>query len=203
MFECLVTQQIFTHQYENGMALVAEAMPYVESAAFALVVPSGCARDPQDAMGLSNLTCEMLQRGCGSRDSHQFVEDLELLGVDSSASVSVVHCSFGGAMPAESLLEALAIHADLVRRPHLPAEQLEDARMVCVQEVRALEDDLAQKLMHELSMLRYPDPWGRASQGKLDMVENIQLDQVRRYFETLYRPNGTILSVAGKVEKAR
>ena len=195
-----MTQQIFSHEFDNGMVLVAESMPYLESAAFALVVPSGCSRDPANRLGLSNFTCEMLQRGCGARDSHQFIEDLELLGVDSSASVSTVHCSFGGAMPAESLSEALAIHADLVRRPHLPEDQLDDARLVCLQEVRAIEDDLPQKLMLELSALRYPDPWGRSSPGNIDSVESIQLDEIVRFFKNYYRPNGTILSVAGKID---
>mgnify|MGYP001818454310 CR=1 FL=1 len=107
-------QSIQIHQYENGLVLLAENMEWLESAAFSIAVPAGCARDPHQLLGLANLTGEMLQRGCGGRDSHQFVNDLENLGVDHSASVSTVHASYGGATTADKLDQALSIYADLM-----------------------------------------------------------------------------------------
>ena len=107
-------------------------MPWLESVAFAMLLPAGVRYDPDHRAGLANLTCEMVQRGCGKRNSRQFVEDLENLGVDRSASVSNAHTSFGGAMPAERLSMALQIYADLVQRPLLPSDQLEDSRQVCL-----------------------------------------------------------------------
>lgn len=191
---------IHTHRFENGLVLVAELMDWLESAAFSLLVPAGCSRDPADRLGLANLTCEMAQRGCGSRDSRQFVEDLELLGADTSASVSTVHCSYGGAMPAESLLETLSIYADLVRRPHLPPDQLDDARQVCIQEIRAIEDDLPQKAFQELRRLQYGSPFGRSACGTIEGVESVSADELARFFSDTYRPQGAILSVAGKFD---
>ncbi len=173
-------------------------MDWLESAAFSLLVPAGCSRDPDDRLGLASLTCEMAQRGCGSRDSRQFVSDLEMLGADTSASVATAHCSYGGAMPAESLLETLAIYADVVQRPHLPSDQLEDARQVGIQEIRSIEDDLAQKAFQELRSLHYGNPFGRSSPGTLAGIEAAVEDDVRQFFQTTYRPNGALLSVAGK-----
>jgi len=145
-----VTQKIHSHAFDSGLTLVAEEMPWLESAAFALLMPAGCAYEPADKLGLASLTCEMSQRGAGKRDSRQFLADLENLGADSSASVSVAHTSVGGAMPAESLPQVLSIFSDLVQRPHLPEDQLEDARLGLLQEVKAIEDDLAQKTMRQL-----------------------------------------------------
>jgi predicted Zn-dependent peptidase len=196
----LVKQEIQTHEFENGLVLVAQSMPWLESAAFALLVPSGCSRDPADQPGLGNFLCEMIQRGCGTRDSRQFVEDLELLGADTSASVSNAHMSFSGAMPAESLFEALEIYSDLIASPHLPADQLEDSRLVCLQEIRSIEDDLASRAMNELRARHYGDPYGRASQGTVAAIEGIGLDEIRRHWEVVFQPKGAILSVAGKVD---
>ncbi|MFV1964610.1 MAG: M16 family metallopeptidase [Pirellulaceae bacterium] len=198
-----MTQELLTRSFGNGLALVVEPMPWLESTAFTLLVPAGCARDPESRFGLANLTCEMVQRGCGERDSRQFVEDLEMLGVESSASVTVAHSSFSSAMPAENLYDALSIHADSVRRPHLAEDQFEDSRLVCLQEVYALEDDLAHKVMLELRRRRYPDPYGRASQGTETSLAGTSLDDVRKLVAETYRPNGAILSVAGKVDWPR
>jgi predicted Zn-dependent peptidase len=198
-----MTQKINSHALSNGLTLVAEEMPWLESAAFAILLPAGCAYEPAEKLGLASLTCEMAQRGAGKRDSRQFLADLENLGADSSAGVSIAHSSFGGAMPAESLPQVLSIFADLIRRPHLPEDQLEDARLGCLQEVKAIEDDLAQKTMQQLRLAHYAEPWGRSSQGTEATVNSMTIDDVRQYYQRLYSPRGAILSVAGKIDWPR
>jgi predicted Zn-dependent peptidase len=195
-----VNQEIYTHQLANGLVLAAEAMPWLESAAFALLLPAGCARDPAKRLGLANLTCEMVQRGCGARGSRKFVEDLEMLGADTSAGILPSHTTFAGAMPSDSLHEVLEIYADVVRRPQLPPDQLEDAQQVCIQEIRAAEDDLAQTAMTELRQRHYGDPWGRATHGVVEEVSSTQLGDIEQDIAHHYRPNDTILSVAGKFD---
>lgn len=194
-----MSNNILIHQYDNGLVLVAEVMDWLESAAFSFLVPGGCSRDPLGKEGLSNFTCEMVQRGCGERDSRQFVDDLDNLGVDRGASVSNAHSSYGGAMLAENLNATLSIYADLLRRPHLPEQQMDEGLMVCLQELRAVDDDLGQKLMINLRQQQYPDPWGRACQGTLEALHSITVSDVQRQFESTYRPNGAVLSVAGKI----
>lgn len=194
------SQKIHVHRLANGLTLVAEEMDWLESAAFALLTPAGCAFEPANKLGLSSLLCEMVQRGCGERDSRQFVNDIENLGADVSASTSVSHTSFGGAMPKESLHAVLSIYADLVQRPHLPEDQLEDARLSCLQEVRAMEDDLSQKVMLELRRRFYAEPWGRSSPGTVATLESITQADVRQCFEQGYIASGSILSVAGNID---
>lgn len=192
-------QKIYSHQLANGLTLVAEEMDWLESAAFALLLPAGCAFEEEKKLGLGNLTCEMVQRGAGRRDSRQIVADLENLGADTSSSVSIAHTSFGGAMPAESLFPVLGIYGDMVQRPHLPDDQVDDARLTCLQEVRAIEDDLAQKLMLTLRMRHYADPWGRGPHGSEETVSSLNRADVERHFQSRYMPRGAILSVAGKI----
>jgi predicted Zn-dependent peptidase len=142
----------------------------------------------------------MALRGAGERDSHRFIEDLDNLGVERSESVSDSHTSYSGATLAANLPRALAIYADVVRRPHLPGEQLEAGRQVMLQELRAVEDEPSQKVMLELRRRHYPDPWGRPSQGELEAVETASIDEIRRFHGSHYRPNGTILGVAGRFD---
>lgn len=195
-----MANQVHIHQFDNGLTLLAEPMEWLESAAFSLLVKAGAARDPGEQHGLGNFVCEMVQRGCGGRSSREFVEELELLGVDSSGSVSNIHSSFGGAMLAEKLDDALTIYADVVRNPQLDADQLEDARSVCVQDVRAHDDDLAHKVMVELRHQRYPDPYSRVNYGTLEAIGAITLDDIQQHFKNHYKPDSAILSVAGKID---
>ena len=193
-------QDVHQHTFENGLTLVAQSMPWLASAAFSLYVPAGCRFDPADKIGTANFVCEMVQRGCGKSDSRQFIESLDMLGVDYHSSAGVYHTHFGGAMPAAQLLDALSIYADVLRRPHFPDDQLEDGRMVCFQEIRAIEDDISQRTYIALRKHHYGDPDGRISQGTTESVQAITMDDLKRFFQERYQPDGLILAVAGKID---
>ena len=191
---------ILSHIFPNGLVLVAEPIKSLQSAAFTLLVPAGCSRDPKSLSGLSGFTCEMTLRGAGKRGSRQFIADLDHLGVERGESVSPSHASYSGATVAVNLREALAIFADVLQRPHLPDDQIEAGRQVMLQELQTVEDDPAQKTMLELRRQHYPAPWGQPSHGNRESLEAISIDDIKRHFEMQFRPNGTILGVAGKFD---
>ncbi len=195
-----MAQPIYSHVYDNGLVLLAEPMPSVESAAFSMLLPSGCCREPVDRAGLATFACEMVLRGAGSRDSRAFVNDLDNLGLERGESVGVSHLSFSGATRAKNLPQALSIYADVVRRPRLPAAQLEAGRLVVLQELQAIEDDPSHKVMVELRRRHYADPWGRASSGDLAVLEAISIEEIEAFVARNVYPNGTIIAVAGRID---
>ncbi|MDA7977806.1 MAG: insulinase family protein [Pirellulales bacterium] len=195
-----MTQNLHHHTFDNGLTLLAEPMRGVESAAFTILMPAGAIYDPQDRFGLAGFTCEMTLRGCGSRDARKFIDDLETLGVEHGEGVSDSHTSFGGATLAENIPAALEIFADLVRRPHLPEDKIEPSRQVMFQELRGIEDDPAQKAMQELKRRHLPSPFGKPASGDVESVTKIQIDDVRKFYENSYRPNGCLIGFAGRID---
>jgi len=195
-----VTQSILSHTFGNGLVLVAEPMTSLRSAAFTVLVPSGSAYEPAEFAGLGGFTCEMSLRGAGPRDSRQFILNLENLGIDRHESVYNAHAAYSGAMLAENLPKVLAIYADLLRRPHLGADQIEAARLVMLQELHAIEDEPGHQLMLELRRCHYPKPWNKSPHGDLKGIEAVAVEQVREHFNRHYRPEGTIIGVAGRFE---
>ena len=195
-----MTNAILSHTFDNGLALVAEPIDSLESVAFSFLLPAGCCHDPRERSGLAGLTCEMSLRGAGSRDSRKFTEALEALGVERGESVTDAHASYRGATLAKSLLPALELYADLILRPKFPADQLEPARQVALQELRAIEDEPSQRVMLELRRQQYPFPFGRSSHGEQAAVEAATLAEIRRFHETFYQPDGAILGVAGRFD---
>lgn len=195
-----VSETIAVAHLDNGLAVVAEQMPWLESVAIALHIAAGCAYDPPEALGLANLVAEMVQRGCGTLSSREFLETLERLGADHGGSVGVAHAVYRAALIADNLPAVLPIYADLVRRPRLPVEQFEDARQVCLQELRALADDFPQQCMIRLQANHYGDPWGRDELGTWESVQSMTYDDVVSFYQQNYGPREMILSVAGKFD---
>ncbi|HMO13721.1 MAG TPA: pitrilysin family protein [Pirellulaceae bacterium] len=194
---------IRTKSLDNGMTLIAEEMPWLQSVSFSFSLLNGCCYDPDAREGMASFVSEMVQRGCGDFDSRAYIEQLDSLGVDYSSSVTVYHTHFNGSLPAARLSDTMQVYSDLLRRPRLPANQVEDARLVCMQEVRAIEDDLAQRVMLKLRERQYGNPLGRAIHGNEASISAINYDEIVAHYESMYQPYGAILGVAGNFEWER
>ncbi len=190
-------QRLLRHQFDNGLVLLGEHMPWLRSSAFSFLLPAGTCFEPMGLDGLSGMCSEMVQRGAGGLDSRQFLERLDELGVERSSSITTSHSSFSCAMPTEVLATVLGLYSDIVRRPHLPEDQLPDARQLCLQELRALDDEPSHRCFSELKKFRYPLPFGRISQGSKQGLEAIDMPSLNSFFEQNYKPAGCILAVAG------
>src|SRR5437867_9013341 len=81
------------HEYPNGLVLVAEAMPGVQSAAFTFLLPAGAAFEPEDRGGAAAMLAEWIMRGAGDRDSRELLVALDNLGVSHSEGAQTVHTS--------------------------------------------------------------------------------------------------------------
>jgi predicted Zn-dependent peptidase len=195
--------EIFSKTLANGMVLVGEPTKALESAAFTFLAPAGCCFDPPGRAGLASLTGEMMLRGAGSRDSRAWVSDLENLGVERGESVGVAQSTYHGATLRNNVYAGISLFADMLRRPHLPADQLDAGRSACLQELRSIDDEPSHKLMIELRERQYPDPWGRSSLGEEASLRAATIDDVRQFHSRHYRPGNMILAVAGNFDWQR
>jgi predicted Zn-dependent peptidase len=195
---------IRSHTYSNGLVLVAETMPGVQSAAFTLLVPAGAAFESAPGLnkngGAATMVAEWVTRGAGRRDSRAVLTALDNLGVSHSESAQTVHTALAVATLGRNLHPALEIFADVVLRPHLADEEVEPIRALSLQALRSLEDDPASKVIYELRRRHFPDPWGRPAPGTTEGVASLTASDLRRFFRATYRPNGAILGVAGAID---
>jgi predicted Zn-dependent peptidase len=196
----IVPQEVYHHVFENGLTLLAERMEHVRSAAMYFLVPAGCAFDPPEQLGLAGVLSEVITRGAGERDSRELMLALDNLGLDRSESVGVIHMRFWGTTIARNLPAALDIYADILRRPHLPKEELAPVKALAVQDIKALEDEPGSRAMVELRKHVYPTPLSNDHRGTIEGVEAIGIRAIRQYHKRCFRPNGTILSVTGNIE---
>src|SRR5262245_45653610 len=190
----------YQHTFPNGLTLLLEPMPHVRSAGFSFLVPAGCRHDPPGKAGLAAVLAELITRGAGKRDSRALSEALDRLGLDRSESTGIINMHFSGSLLARNLPAALEVYADILRRPHLPADELEAAQALVMQEIQALEDDPQQKVMIELRKHYYPDPLGRDHRGTIDDVQALTIDDVKAHAARLFHSGGMALAVAGDVQ---
>ncbi|MFM8633928.1 MAG: M16 family metallopeptidase [Planctomycetia bacterium] len=193
-------QTLFSTTLDNGIVLVGEHLPGLESVAVAFHAPAGAIHDPPGQSGLASLAGERMLRGAGDRTGRRIVEDLENAGVQWSQGVTTSHASFSGAMVARQLPDALSIYADILRRPLLDADELEKARQVVLQNLAGIEDDPSHRVITALRRLAYPAPWGMPAEGISSEIETLGLGHVRGFVARHVRPPGTIIAIAGRID---
>jgi predicted Zn-dependent peptidase len=195
-----VPQPVYHHTYSNGLTLLAERMEHVRSAAVNFLIPAGCVYDPPPHAGMASVLADLITRGAGSRDSRALSLALDNLGLDRDESVGSLHTRFWGATLARNLPAALEIYADILRRPHLPENEMEAVQALALQELQGLEDEPRQKVLIELRRRHYPPPLGQDRRGTRDGIESLNAPLLRKHFARLFQPHGTIVSVAGNIE---
>ena len=191
---------IYHHTFPNGLTLLAERMEHVRSAALNFLVPSGCVYDPQPQLGIASVLSQLITRGAGDRDSRELSLALDNLGLDRDESVGSLHLRFWGATVARHLPAALEIYADILRRPHLPEEELDPVKALALQDLQGLEDEPRQKVLIEVRRRHFPPPLGQDRRGTEATIEGLTGTQIRDHYQRFFGPRGTILSVAGNIE---
>jgi len=192
-----VSQEDYHYRFANGLVLLGEPMSWLESVAVTIRVPAGSVFDPQGKEGLAAFTGKLVVRGAGPRDSRALVRDLGLYGIHHFAGVGTYFAKFVFSTVRAQIGKGLELFADVVRRPQLPASQVENVRQGMLQDLRGLQDDPAVRLVRELRRAFYPDPWGRPTSGEIETVSRLTLEDVRGHFQRYYQPDGAIIAVAG------
>lgn len=194
------TQRIATAVLDNGLVLVGESMPHVQSAAFTFLTPMGAADEPEDRAGAAGMLGEWIMRGAGDRDSRELIAALDELGAGHSISTGTIHTVASVSTLGEGLIPALEIFADVLRRPRLETSELEPIRDLAIQALQGLEDDPGSLSMVELRKRFYPHPWGKPAVGTREGLESTTADDLRALFDARMNPNGAILGVAGAID---
>lgn len=192
--------QVYQHTFANGLTLLAEHMEHVRSAALNFLVPAGCVYDPPEQLGIAAVLADLITRGAGPRDSRELTLALDNLGLDRNESVGLMHTRFWGFTLARNIPAALEIYADILRRPHLPDDEVDPVKALALQDLRGLEDEPRSKILVELRKHYYPTPLSNDHRGNVEGIAGLTVEHLREHHQRLYRPAGTILSIAGNID---
>ena len=192
--------EIFQHQLDNGLRLVAEPIAGAQSLAMSFLTPAGVAYEPDDQQGIAEILAEMVCRGAGDLDAKAHSDALDQLGVQRGTSVETVHHSLSATMIGSKLPQALPLLVDMIRRPRLEDAVLAPTRDLALQALDSLEDEPQQKVFYELRKLHFPQPFGRSSLGVREHIELLDINQVRGYWQRSFVPGGAVLGFAGRFD---
>jgi predicted Zn-dependent peptidase len=195
-----VAEEFFTHEFGNGLTLVAQRMAAVASTAVAVAVPAGSSRDPVGGEGVASLACDWLLRGAGGRNTRQINDELDGLGCQHAEDAQSAHLTLSMAQLGRNLPAVLKVYADLLRRPHLSEDTFEPCRQLGLQGLDGLEDEPMRKCQVMIRERFFPRPLGRNPLGTKEALTAMAPAAAAEHVRGRLTPAGTIMGVAGAFE---
>ena len=190
-------QSITLSTLSNGLTLIVEQVPDVQSVAYELAIPGGVVLDPTERIGSALLLAELTSRGAGELKSRELSEAFDNLGIRHSESAGHDRFVYRGSLLAEHLNEALRLTALMVQSPSMPESEVDPIKSLLLQDIAALRDDPGRRVMVELSQRYYPEPWNRPAHGSEEGIHKCVAESVRADWKERFGPHGSVLSIAG------
>jgi predicted Zn-dependent peptidase len=185
----------------NGLRVVTEEDPHFHSAAVGVWLNAGSRDEAREENGFSHFLEHLAFKGTARRSALDIAREIDQLGGACNAFTSKENTCFHGKVLAQHLPRAVDLLSDLVLHPSYHPQDLEKERQVILEEIAAQDDNPEDQVQVQFARGFWgDDPFGRPILGEEDRISQVTRTQLLAYREMAYRPEGTIVAAAGRVE---
>ena len=188
----------------NGLRVVvfpASSAPIVQAQ---LLVPAGSAEEPDSLPGLAALVARIIQSGSSSRSAEQLASDLATIGATFGVGVQRDYALAACGSRSSAFGAALEIMADVVVSPRVGEESFENARRGLLQQIRSRGQSEARIADDRVWSAAFgPHPYAHPETGDFEGLTAAQLDHVRAFVRDRWRPDRSVLAIAGDITPDR
>jgi predicted Zn-dependent peptidase len=185
----------------NGIRVVTERVPYVQSVSLGIWVDAGARDEANDTAGISHFIEHLLFKGTGRRSAQQIAEELDAVGGQINAFTDREHtCYYVKVLP-EHVPLAQDILADMLQHSVLDPEEIGREKNVILEEIKRHEDT-PDELVHDLfAETLWPEhPLGRSVIGRAEVIESLSREQIVEYLREQYLPARMVVAAAGNLD---
>jgi predicted Zn-dependent peptidase len=185
----------------NGLTVVSDPMPGLESAALGVWVNTGSRNESPAEMGVSHMLEHMAFKGTAARSARQLSEEIEAVGGVLNAYTSREQTAFHARVLKGDVPLALDLIGDILTNPAFLPPELERERQVVLQELGQARDTPDDIVFDHLQAAIYPgQALGWSILGEEKTVSAFDPAMLRAYMAAQYRAEGMTLIASGAVE---
>jgi predicted Zn-dependent peptidase len=184
----------------NGLTVVSDPMPGLESAAVGIWVDTGSRNEEPSQMGVSHMLEHMAFKGTTTRSARAIAEEIEAVGGVLNAYTSREQTAFHARILKEDVPLALDMIGDILTNPTFEQSELERERQVVLQELGQARDTPDDIVFDHLQSAIFKDqPLGWPILGEEATVTGFSREMLNAYMSTQYRLESMTLIASGAV----
>ena len=185
----------------NGITVVLEQLPYVQSAAVGIWVKAG-AVDEKTHPGISHYIEHMMFKGTENRTAKEIAEDIDRIGGNINAFTGKESTCYYVKTLATHLDDSIDVLSDMFNNSLFDPEEMEKEKSVVLEEMKMVEDspeDLGHDLIAE-AVFR-GGTLGNSIIGTKESVSSITRDDILNYLGRRYTAENMVISIAGNIDE--
>ena len=184
----------------NGLRVIVAQSSGLPLVTAELIVKTGGAADPSGKAGLADVTASLLNKGAAGRSAADIARAVEALGGTLSADAGWDGSTVTLDVLSGKLDPAMAILADVVRRPTLSDDELERLRQQSIDELSVNLQDPGELGRYATAVAVFGGgPYGHVLSGTPQSLKRITSADVRALHGAYYRPDNAVLVLAGDI----
>jgi predicted Zn-dependent peptidase len=189
------------HTLSNGVRVVTEHMPGLQSAAVGVWITAGGRHERLEQNGVAHFLEHMAFKGTAKRSALQIAEEVEDVGGYINAYTSREMTAYYVRVLGQDVPLALDVVADILLNPVYAPEEIEVERGVILQEIGQALDTPDDIIFDWLQEAAYPEqPMGRSILGPSENVSGFAREDLSRFVTERYAPGEMIVAAAGAVD---
>ncbi len=182
---------------ENGLKVFVVENNKLPRVSFSLIID----RDPiveGDHAGYVSAAGQLLSRGTKSKTKEQIDEEVDFIGATLSTSSTSVY----GASLSKHKEKLVSMMADVALNPSFPQSELDKIKKQTISGLQSQKEDPNEIAANVRSVLTYGKnhPYGELTTE--ETVNNITLEDCKKYYETYFKPNIAYFAIVGDITKA-
>jgi len=187
----------------TGMVVLVAERPGIPIVIVRVAVEAGSVLDPPDKAGVANLTALLLTRGTATRTALDIDRAIEFVGGSLEGEGGRDTSELTLSVLRKDLSLGLDLLADSLLRPVFPDAEFERNRDEVRAALQRSEEDPGTVAARTLRRLVFPThPYGRPVEGTEASLGAMTPADVVAFHRAAYRPERTIVAVAGDVRAA-
>ena len=181
---------------KNGLKVFVVEDHKLPTLSFTLSFDVGLIRE-KDHAGYTSMVGQILRAGTTTKTKEELDEAIDFMGASVSAGSSFI----SGSSLSKYKEEVLALMTDILYNPSFPGSELEKVKKQTLSSLATQKDDPDAISGNVVSVLNYgkSHPYGELTTEKT--VENITMDDIKRHYQTYFKPNIAYLVIVGDITK--
>ena len=202
MKEAVATDAYQKTVLENGLRIITAELPHTRSVSIGFFIGVGSRYEEESVGGISHFLEHMLFKGTERRPTSEAISTaVEGVGGVFNASTGKEVTTYWAKVPAGRRSLAVDVLVDMLQHSKIEPEEVERERKVIIEEINMILDDPDDWVGLLMGDLLWPDhPLGREVIGTKETISSIDRQTMVEYLSRGYRPSGTVVCMAGRVE---
>ncbi len=188
----------------NGVIVLSEEVPSVESFSVGISLGLGSVNDPPDMSGIAHFLEHAVFRRTKNKTTRQIASGFESVGAFTNAFTTKEQTCFYVRSLKSHFVRTFNLLAELVFKPVFLEKEFQTEKMIILEEIKSYEDDPEELICDTADALIFGShPAGKPITGTEESIKRIGIEDLKMFHRTNYLPGNITVASAGNLAHER